>query len=267
MRARIPGWAAGLGADLWIPSPERAFTLIALIAGLTFGLAVVSGAAPPQGSEPWVTRPEPVKAPAAAPTAAATASAGEGFSLPFGLFRPAPTGPTILERGPSEGVLLLDEVLPLSRNFEPLTAATGKLTPELAADTWSDPVDLLRRFQEWGFISGATTAYWRPQLNADSAAPVAIRSSVAMFRDVNSADVALRYRRERLTVLKAVPLAVGSPSDGITAFKTSSGPFSHYLVEFRRANALATLWVAGYAARNDIDLVRGLALIMLDRVR
>ncbi|MEK7214820.1 MAG: hypothetical protein AAB289_04410, partial [Chloroflexota bacterium] len=242
MRARIPAWAAGLGGDLWIPSPERAFTLIALIAGVTTVLAVVSGAAPSQGSEPWVTRAAPAAAPAAAPTAMATASAGEGFSLPFGLFSPAPTGPTVLERGPSEGVLLLDEVLPLSRNFEPLPEGTGKLTPELAAETWSDPADLVKRFQDWGFISGAATAYWRPQLNADSEAPIAIRSSIALFKDVNSADVALRYRREKLAALKAVPLAVGNPSDGITAFKTSSGPFSHYLVEFRRANALATLW-------------------------
>ena len=262
MQLRVPGIRRGSVGDIWIPSAERSLALVVFVACLTVAAALLSGAAPTAGPEPVVTRPTP---PSAAPTV--VPATGEGFSPPFGLFRPPPLGPVILERRPADGVLLLDDVLPLSRSFETLPEATGKLTPEWAAQTWADPGDVVKRYQEWGFVAGAAGAYWRPLLSNEPDAPVAIRSNVALFRDVNSADTALRYRRDKLIAAKAAPLAVGSPNDGVTAFKTSSGPFTHYLVEFRRANAVATLWVVGYATRDDIGNVRRLASVMLDRVR
>ena len=264
MQAKIPGVHSGPGGGLWIPSPERSLTVIAAIAGLTIAAAAIAGVAPARGpEEPAVARATP----AAVPTAVPALAGGEGFSLPFGLFRPAQVGPVVLERSPADGVLLLDELLPLSRSFEVLPAASGGLTPEMAAQTWADPTDAIRRYQEWGFITGAAGAYWRPQVNNEPHAPVAVRSNIALFKDVNSADAALRYRREKLVAAKATPLAVGSPDQGVSSFKTPSGPFTHYFVEFRRANAVATLWVAGYAARDDIDIVRSLASTMLGRVR
>jgi len=248
---------------LWAPAPERALALITAVGALTLAGAWLTGAAP-EGTPDWLSP----AATAPAPAVQSQPAAGGGLGLPFDIFRPAPVGPVVLERGPSEGVLRADDVLPLSRNLIPLQEATGDLTPALMAQTWADPAGLEQRYREWGFTAGVVAAFWRPELSNDPEAPLAIWSQVALFRDVNAADSGLRFRRKRLTEAKTPALTLtGANLGDALAFKTVSGPIASYLVEFRRANALVTLTVTGYAAADNAAAVERLAGLLAARVR
>jgi hypothetical protein len=250
---------------LWVPTPERALALIVSVGVITLAGAWLTGAAPDSPPD-WLT--PAIAVPAPAQGAQAAPAGGGGLTLPFGLFRPAPVGPVVLERGPAEGVLRIDDVLPLSRNLQALPDATGALTPALMLQTWSDPAGMEQRYREWGFTAGVVTTFWRPELSNEPAAPITVRSQVALFRDVNAADSALRLRRERMAEAKATPLTLAGPVPGdALAYRTGSGPFAVYLVEFRRANALATLTVVGYAGAVATPTVQRLADLLAARVR
>lgn len=263
MQAKPPELSA-LG--LWIPTPERALAFIASVGVITLAGAWLSGAAP-DTTPGWLT---PAVAAPAPPTRAQPepAAGGGGLALPFGLFRPAPVGPVVLERGPAAAVLRVDDVLPLSRNLQPLPEATGDVTPALLLQTWGDPAGMEQRYREWGFTAGVVTTFWRPELSNEPEAPLTVRSQVALFRDVNAADSALRFRRERMAEAKATLVTLADPVPGdALAYRTVSGPFAVHLVEFRRANALATLTVVGYAAVDTTPMAQRLAGLLATRVR
>jgi hypothetical protein len=173
----------------------------------------------------------------------------------------------LAEQRPETMVLTLDDVLPLSRTFDLDPERTGPWDSATAAAAWPDGDAAIKRYQQWERSLGHRSAFWRPRLSGDTQAPVAVQSSVSLYRSAQGAEDALRYEASRLAGPKAAAVSIASIGETTAAYRAANGPFTTYLVQFRKGNGVATLVVICYADASCQEVVEGLAATMADRMR